>query len=613
MNPRRYPLILAALGLVLCFTPTLVTADSHNLLEHFWHQYYGDTQLPHAAHYSTELVAKARPDECFYGLGDPRNLASFSANYPNDLSPADIEACIASGGMPKVNQAYVWGLARSGDKVWFGTVANLLCQVIEAMGFAGGPIALGPHVTSSWVCELQGMDARPPRIFVYDIETGELRDKTELVLARVPDRDLLLATTGLRSAGALGRVVFLGGLTQTPGPCSGGVCTTVTLFAFDSKTEEYLGARNYPEYNNIRQWRVVNGELYTGMGQPAPGFFGGAGEILRWTGRRSTDPAELFQFKTVGRIQGDPAYLAEHDGRLFVSTWGGPPDSGGATLYMSPRFGRDHKLSSADADRWEVVWQISAYEVEPSAFYFGGALASHDGHLYWGTMSVPGIGLGIFSQLYGLPADTRAYAAAFLGTYRPTVLFRGKDFGDRDGARIELLYGTAHLPRYNPATQAWEIVPNRMGEAPRFGLAGINNFFNNYTWWMEPYRGELFVGTMDFLYVAGGFAEVFGITIPESIKELAHHFTGADLYVFNSDSRPARPVSISGLGNYTNYGFRTMVVADDSLYIGTANAMNLLTDPTDDRPEGGWELIRLDVDHRCHQKHHDYHCRHDRR
>jgi hypothetical protein len=37
-------------------------------------------------------------------------------------------------------------------------------------------------------------------------------------------------------------------------------------------------------------------------------------------------------------------------------------------------------------------------------------------------------------------------------------------------------------------------------------------------------------------------------------------------------------VSISGLGYYTNFVIWTMV-ADDFLYIGTANAMNLMTDP----------------------------------
>jgi hypothetical protein len=47
------------------------------------------------------------------------------------------------------------------------------------------------------------------------------------------------------------------------------------------------------------------------------------------------------------------------------------------------------------------------------------------------------------------------------------------------------------------------------------------------------------------------------------------------------------------VGNYANYGIRTMVSTDSALYLGSANPMNLMTDRYDDRPEGGWELIKL--------------------
>ena len=35
------------------------------------------------------------------------------------------------------------------------------------------------------------------------------------------------------------------------------------------------------------------------------------------------------------------------------------------------------------------------------------------------------------------------------------------------------------------------------------------------------------------------------------------------------------------------------MISDDALYLGMANPMNLLTDPNDDLPEGGWELLKL--------------------
>jgi hypothetical protein len=59
-------------------------------------------------------------------------------------------------------------------------------------------------------------------------------------------------------------------------------------------------------------------------------------------------------------------------------------------------------------------------------------------------------------------------------------------------------------------------------------------------------------------------------------------------------------VDTTGLGNYLNYGVRSMVVDGSTVYIGTANPMNLRTDLTDDVPEGGWELLKLTPKHHHH-------------
>jgi len=562
--------LLSLLGLICLFSPQPAIAGEQELIENFWHGYYGNITLPSdPSIFSWERLAKAKVDECYYGLGDSRNRPSFNESYPNDFTPDQVTACIGASGIPKVNQAYVWGLAKSGNNVWFGTVANTLCLVFN--GFYG-PLTPPPMENNSWVCEMSFKDVRPPRIFMYNTQTSELKDMTQIVLNQGnPHRSRLLGTTGLRSAGALGDVVFLGGIG------AGGV----SLFAFNSQTGAFLGSQQYSQYNNIRQWRVINKDLYTGVGKRT------GGEILRWVG----SVADPFQFEIVGDLLGDPAYLVEHKSRIFASSWGGPAGSGGTVLYMSPLFGSDQKLTANDASGWKVVWRLSDYEVEPAAFQVGGALESYGSYLYWGTMHVPGTGLVSFTQMYpGASAD----AAAFLGTYRPIVIFRGKDF-DKKQQKIELLYGTSHLPKYNVGAAQWEIVPNNMGQTPKFGLAGINNFFNNYTWTMQRYHGRLFVGTMDWLYLGGVIAESLGVDIPQSIHDLAKHFDGADLHSFVSLDLPALPVSLNGLGNYLNYGLRTMV-ADDFLYLGTANPMNLETDSGPNVPQGGWELYKLRIE-----------------
>ncbi|UCF91269.1 MAG: hypothetical protein JSW39_23825 [Desulfobacterales bacterium] len=589
--------LLMALGM-----PCAAYADAQERLNQFWSDEYGKIVLPHepltmnrdfveeglAADFEGEVLAKAQPDECFQGVGNPLNVfhptLGFAANYPGDLTEQQMEDCLdiavtdydtpSGRAQPKVNQAYVWGLTKFRDNLWFGTIANTHCLVIS--GFLGN---MEPSLNSSWVCEgSEGalQDFRPPRAFYYNTNTAKLFEVTPKVLdAGAPHSLRLQSTIGLRSAGSRRGVVFLGGISQQG----------VNLFAFNARTGKFFDSISYngqggrPLYTNIRQWRVIRGQLYVGMGKP------GGGEVLRWTGDRYNP----FSFEKVGEIGGDPAYLTPHQGRIFVSTW--PAGAGQMSIWMSPPIGEDRMLTAADADGWESVWEIADYDPELAvvATTGGGALMSYQGYLYWGTMHVPGLSLLAWQSLYGGTAPDEDAQAALLGTYRPISIFRGKAFGRR-WQKVELLYGNSHLPKYTPGV-GWETVPNNMGQQPKFGLAGFNNFFNNYTWWMEVFDDQLFVGTMDFLYLgAAGIRDEF--EFPPELTQLFEGFYGADLWRFRSRDFPADPVSLSGVGNFTNYGVRTMV-SDDFLYLGMANPMNLLTDPADDMPEGGWELIRL--------------------
>jgi hypothetical protein len=134
-----------------------------------------------------------------------------------------------------------------------------------------------------------------------------------------------------------------------------------------------------------------------------------------------------------------------------------------------------------------------------------------------------------------------------------------------------------------------------MGSTPLWGVSGFGNFYNNYTWTMEVFDDQLFVGTMDWSYLLDEglplILEYLGIP-PDTPILLPEGEHGADLYHFSSADVPAEAESLDGVGNPTNYGIRTMLSAD-ALYLGMANPMNLLTDPDDALPEGGWELLRL--------------------
>jgi len=273
-------------------------------------------------------------------------------------------------------------------------------------------------------------------------------------------------------------------------------------------------------------------------------------------------------------------------------------------LWMSPEI-PEGGLTAANADGWEKVWSADEYEPDPvtAATYGGGALASFDGYLYWGTMHVPFVAAIGHFNVYGAPDTQLGVLTWILNSHRAISIFRGRNFGTPN-QEIELLYGERWLTvyEYDPIAEDgnWTIKRNNMDAIPLWGNSGFNNFYNNYTWTMDVFQGQLYVGTMDFSYLFQDGLRVlleYILGIPFG-NNLEVQFPlplnpGADLYRFPGSDEPAIAESLDGVGNYSNYGIRTML-ADDNLYLGSANPMNLMTDLTDDRPEGGWELIRME-------------------
>jgi hypothetical protein len=548
-----------------------------------------------------ELLAKAQPDECFHGIG---------VGYDPDPT------CSSGNGVPKVNQAYVWGLTKNGPKVWWGTVANMVC-VVGGMLLDASPIQLDSMQTTAWVCEYgnslyppaaslpDGMgDWRPPKVYSYDTAGRTQEDKT-------PADPLIFQTWGLRSAGTVGDVVFLAGP---------GLGPWITMFAFKSSTGHFLGAQQFPQYTDIREWLTADGVLYAGVQNQ-----NGSGSVIRWTGDETNpfpDDGEFYGFKEVGRLDASAANLAYHDGKIFVNTWPSVDQMFGGnvltSLYMSPEIPCGGLPPSGV--EWNKVWKITDYEPDwlANRYQMGGALRSYKGSLYWGTMLIPVVGLLYATQALDLDAngngeiDIEELLTTLVGTHRSVTLFRGKGFGTKY-QKMQVLYGEKYLPVYDPVQKKYTFGfdaahRNRMPDpVPKYGHAGFNNPFNTYIWSMGVYDNKLFIGTFDWSYLF--YQGLVDMAIRPSFPELADKLTGlakmkppfkdfpiqfgADLYKFVNSNSSAKAESRDGVGNFSNYGVRTLVGDETGLYVGTANAMNLLTDPFDDLPEGGWELLRL--------------------
>lgn len=491
---------------------------------------------------SNKLLANAESDECYAGIG---------VDYP-DGPPCPV------GSVEKTNQAYVWGLTQTGDSLWFGTGANVLCTTWGAF------LDTEPTESEYNVCEFgesqiarenplvdpSAGDWRPPKIYRYDLTTHTLIDRT-------PDDPMIELSMGIRSAGSHDGVVFMAG---------GSLDGSVIMFAFDSDTREYLGSRKFAQYSTIRKWLVVKGQLYTGMGLRS-----GGGQILRWRGSRN----DLWIFQVVGEVDGVPRELAEYiDGkgrsRIAVSATG--------IWISSPIWFQG--LFPWQSRSWKQIWAPGDYEPDKitGSTYAGGDLHCFDGWLYFGTMHIPPRTAMIHSECrnpqvcFGKPESEEEWDVLNEGTWRATTIWRARNL-ESSNPEIQLLYGEAELPAYNPVTRTFDLVPNVGGYQPLYGSSGFGNKHNVYDWTMEAADGHLFVGTADGSQLLGGDDPV--------------EF-GADLWSFDSSDGPAVAEDINGLGNPLSYGIRTLIASEDGtkLYAGMANSNNLAE-------KGGWELREL--------------------
>ena len=445
-----------------------------------------------------QVLAKAQPDECYYGIGDIRNGPI-----------AETGGQCLSGGVEKTNGAYLWGLAQSNGSLWFGTGANVNCLATGGYLGQGTPTESESNVCEfgqSWVVDAYSVPAqigdwRPPKLYRYDLLFGELQElsipesKVEKNENVQGDEQGVLAipsphpnnTLGIRSVGAIGDIVIMGGPSIMGG---------INLFAFNTRNGAYLGAKNFPQYGNIRKWLAFGGQLYAGVGY-GESDFPDEGRILKWTGSLQ-DP---FHFEEVGWTDGSVSEISIYgNNRLAVSTWPSRDGSSLAGVFISPVVPSGGLTSvHAKPNTWRKVWDAGDYEPDPviAKTYGGGALAYYQGYLYWGTMHVMGGGMIYLSDEYGFPGQDQ-FMEFFEKSNRAVSIFRGKGF-EYQVDQVELLYGEQDLPVYNGASKSFSNVTT--GWTPLFGSSGFDSATNTYTWTMQVAGNYLFVGTLDYSYM----------------------------------------------------------------------------------------------------------------
>eukprot|EP00457_Paulinella_chromatophora_P001733 gb/GEZN01001735.1/.p1 GENE.gb/GEZN01001735.1/~~gb/GEZN01001735.1/.p1 ORF type:complete len:761 (-),score=88.56 gb/GEZN01001735.1/:507-2789(-) len=576
-----------------------------------------DDPLRTFEHFRWHVIKSATPNACF-------NRSS------EDISPVRPDGTCPIGTEPQTDQAYLWGMAvtDSGD-VFYGTGPSVPC-LVELTANGGGQV-----VTELTNCEFSSI--RPPemwRISVQENCTAPHNCVTTKVPIRLdtqlnPAQQLLRAKTlGIRSAGTKDGVVIFGG-PAVPASFQGGTpLIGVNLFAFSTEGV-LLGAKNMPQWTDIRRFTFGNPNeaMYVGVGQR-----NAAGGIYKWVGSTISP----FQFVIVGKVGVTNDIAAEvsftSNGRLIVTTWPTgfltAPSEGYSQIYLS---GSISAFTPGIAQVFPAVFSIDQYDPDPKtakSVVFG-QVVEFQGWFYFGTLQLPFTGLQAHNISTSGPASTINLLEAILATWRPTTLFRGRNFGTSQ-IEIEVLYGECALPVLDcdsaaplclTSFQPTGVVTNPglfHGGGPKFGHSGFGSFWNVYTWSSAklfkpeadckdgedllngtadlPAREALLFGTFDTsLTLEDLFSSLLGfdLTVLTDALTFFGFFQrpqpGADLYVMTNPDIAPTFVTLRGLDNSKNYGFRNMLPApkNGKMWIGTANPFNL-------SPMGGYELYHFD-------------------
>lgn len=559
-----------------------------------------EAELPGTVEMRYKRVATAPKDGCFYGIGDPRNY------YKSDgLTDAECAECEKNGGRVKTSQSYVWGLTKGADKLIWGSINNYFCtRAFDKIGGMEGGMPVTATDNSCYVCEFEEAasgdrysDWHAPRIYSFDMSTNEKTDVTP-----ADDNEALSRTLGLRSAGTIENISFVGGPNLD---------NKVSIFAYDNSQpvaefQKSWALGSLPGFParapyNMRRWALANGELYFGVEWKDGATKETGGAVLRFRKENKhdlSDPAindpEHF-FEVVGWTRGGVAEMVFMDNHLYVTTW---PS---CTLCKSPAVNvKLHKVTSADDTRWQELFTYADYDPDLLCGQLGsgGAMAVYKDQIYFGTLNMPMMGVMFAAEMYGIDlSDPQQLITALLATTRGCTLFRYVPTpGEGNGYRIDLLYGESELPAFNLQTKEWEM--KSTGMTPLYGKSGFGDIMNNYCWSMNVYNEKLYIGTMDWTGSIYPRLEEMLIGKVENAQQIldllkllgyASGQIGFDLLRIDGADQAAKVISRDGLGHQTQYGIRNMINIDGKLYLGTANPYNV-------HDISGWELIEMTED-----------------
>lgn len=275
-----------------------------------------------------------------------------------------------------------------------------------------------------------------------------------------------------------------------------------------------------------------HGKLYIGVGYAGLGPSVAAGVWASGLPTDSTRWAKTLDFPSMASPNTNTNVLsfATFCGRLYAGT---ENKVGGFEVWRST------VADPAGNDDWRRVVAGGAGDAGNT---WAGTMKVFNGHLYVGSMSVPGI--------------------------TGPVAFKGFDL-----IRVtpwdtwQLLVGNPRTVTTSSGTRTLQPLSGKP--------SGFGNPFNLYCWSLAVFNGRLYLGTFDastmLKYAIDSGVPIGGIPglTPEQLQALLAT-PGADLYR-TWDGRNWSTVTLTGFGDPFNYGFRNLVPQLFRLYFGFSN------------------------------------------
>ena len=298
---------------------------------------------------------------------------------------------------------------------------------------------------------------------------------------------------------------------------------------------------------------------------------------------RTLDGVSWAPLATPAGMGTESRALAVHNGKLYSGV-GSAGTGNVASVWCSD--------DPSDKNSWKKVLDFPSLDAGNSGVV---SIASFNGHVYVGTENIQGF--QVWRSTVADPAGNADWVKVMsdgggdrYNAWAATMKsFKGQLYigsislpfiGGYDGFKGFELFRISTRDRWQLLVGDRTPAIAVPGTGMRWALSGLGAGFGNpmnfYCWSLEAYKGYLYLGSFDPSVILRYISQYPGplpaalAGIPTSLVGVSQLTAGADLWRSSSGSI-WWPVSLNGMADPENYGFRTMLATSSGLWLGSSN------------------------------------------